>query len=78
MAGEHHDHLICTKCGLILEFEDDEIERLQDKIADRLGGFKVVRHRHELYGLCPREQGVPGGRCPRDTVAPALLHAHRS
>ena len=69
VAGEHHDHLICAKCGLILEFEDDEIERLQDKIADRLGGFKVIRHRHELYGLCPKEQGVPGGRCPRETVA---------
>ena len=69
VVGEHHDHLICAKCGLILEFEDDEIERLQDKIADRLGGFKVVRHRHELYGLCPKEQGVPGGRCPREALA---------
>jgi Fur family transcriptional regulator, ferric uptake regulator len=66
VAGDHHDHLICTKCGLILEFEDQEIERLQDRIAERLGGFKVVRHRHELYGLCPREQGVPNGRCPND------------
>lgn len=62
--GEHHDHLICTKCGLILEFEDDEIEELQDKIADRLGGFKVTRHRHELYGLCAKARGVAGGACP--------------
>jgi Fur family transcriptional regulator, ferric uptake regulator len=69
VAGEHHDHLICAKCGLILEFEDDDIERLQDKIADRLGGFKVIRHRHELYGLCPKEQGIPGGRCPREAMA---------
>src|SRR5687768_12712805 len=38
VAGEHHDHLICTKCGLILEFEDDAIEDMQDKIAERLGG----------------------------------------
>ena len=65
VAGEHHDHLICTKCGVILEFEDDEIERLQDRIAQRLGGFKVVRHRHELYGVCPKEQGKPGGLCYR-------------
>jgi Fur family ferric uptake transcriptional regulator len=72
VAGEHHDHLICTKCGLILEFEDDEIERLQERIAERLGGFKVVRHRHELYGLCPKEQGVPGGRCPNDEAQAAL------
>lgn len=66
VAGEHHDHLICAKCGLILEFEDEEIERLQDRIAERLGGFKMVRHRHELYALCPKAQGVPGGGCPNE------------
>lgn len=66
VAGEHHDHLICAKCGLILEFEDDEIERLQDEIAKRLGDFKVIRHRHELYALCPKEQGVENGACPND------------
>jgi Fur family ferric uptake transcriptional regulator len=67
VTGEHHDHLICTQCSLILEFEDDEIERLQDRIAERLGGFNVTRHRHELYGLCPKAQGIPGGRCPNET-----------
>ena len=66
VVGGHHDHLICTKCGLILEFEDDEIERLQDRIAARLGGFRVDRHRHELYGVCPKEQGIPGGECPNE------------
>lgn len=66
VVGEHHDHLICTSCGLILEFEDHEIEQLQEKIAARLGGFSVLRHRHELYGLCPKAQGVPGGSCPRE------------
>ncbi len=65
VAGEHHDHLICTKCGLILEFEDDEIERLQEKIAQRLGGFTVVRHRHELYALCPKAAGLDD-RCPNE------------
>ena len=69
VAGEHHDHLICTKCGLILEFEDDAIEEMQDKIAERLGGFKVVRHRHELYALCPKAQGEPGGYCPNEKQA---------
>ena len=64
--GEHHDHLICTKCGLILEFEDAEIEELQDKIAARMGGFKVTRHRHELYALCPRAAGDPNGACPHE------------
>ena len=66
VVGDHHDHLICMKCGLILEFEDDEIERLQDKIAERLGGFTVLRHRHELYGLCPKASGTADGACPRD------------
>jgi Fur family ferric uptake transcriptional regulator len=64
--GEHHDHLICTKCGLILEFEDPEIEELQDKIAARMGGFTVTRHRHELYALCPRAAGDPNGACPHE------------
>ncbi|MEZ4365631.1 MAG: transcriptional repressor [Kofleriaceae bacterium] len=66
VVGDHHDHLICTKCNLILEFEDEEIERLQERIAQRLGGFSVTRHRHELYGLCPRAQGIAGGACPSD------------
>jgi Fur family ferric uptake transcriptional regulator len=66
VAGAHHDHLICVKCGLILEFEDDEIERLQDRIADKLGGFRVLRHKHELYGLCPKAQGLPNGSCPNE------------
>ena len=66
VVGDHHDHLICVKCGLILEFEDDEIERLQERIANRLGGFTVLRHRHELYGLCPRSAGEADGFCPNE------------
>ena len=66
VVGDHHDHLICMKCGLILEFEDDEIERLQDNIAQRLGGFTVLRHRHELYGLCPKAAGEAAGTCPKE------------
>jgi Fur family transcriptional regulator, ferric uptake regulator len=64
IVGDHHDHLICTSCGFILEFEDHEIEALQEKIAEKLGGFVVLRHRHELYGLCPKAQGIAGGFCP--------------
>lgn len=67
IVGDHHDHLICTQCGFILEFEDEEIEAQQEKIAKKLGGFVVLRHRHELYGLCPRAQGVAGGFCPGQT-----------
>lgn len=49
---EHHDHLICTRCGRIVEFEDAEIERRQDVIAERFG-YRLAHHKMELYGLCP-------------------------
>jgi Fur family ferric uptake transcriptional regulator len=48
---EHHDHMICEKCGAIVEFHNEEIERLQEQVA-REHGFVLRRHRHELYGLC--------------------------
>lgn len=47
----HHDHLICRKCGRIIEFENSEIERLQQGVA-RKYGFSVAAHRLELYGIC--------------------------
>ncbi|MFP4476712.1 MAG: transcriptional repressor [Desulfatibacillaceae bacterium] len=50
--GQHHDHLICTKCGAITEFADDELERLQAEVAARTG-FHMLAHRMELYGICP-------------------------
>ena len=48
---EHHDHLVCTRCGRIIEFECGMIESAQTRIAERYG-FRVLRHRHELYGHC--------------------------
>ena len=48
---EHHDHLVCVKCGKIQEFESDSIERTQSEIAAQ-HGFEILRHRHELYGHC--------------------------
>ncbi len=48
---EHHDHLVCTRCGKIIEFECRSIEATQDRIAGE-HGFVVLRHRHELYGHC--------------------------
>jgi Fur family ferric uptake transcriptional regulator len=47
----HHDHLICTSCGQIVEFVDPKIEKLQSKVA-REHGFRVTHHKMELYGLC--------------------------
>ncbi len=48
---DHHDHLICTRCGDIVEFENDRIEAMQGAVA-RKHGFKVTSHKMELYGLC--------------------------
>ena len=49
IPGEHHDHMICDNCGLIVEFEDELIERLQKEIAKRLG-FKLLDHSMNLIG----------------------------
>lgn len=51
VAGEHHDHLVCTGCNSIIEFEDETIEKLQDEIATR-HGFLIKNHKMEIYGLC--------------------------
>jgi Fur family ferric uptake transcriptional regulator len=48
---EHHDHLVCLSCGKIVEFECDTIEARQEEIASSYN-FKLLRHRHELYGHC--------------------------
>ena len=50
-AGEHHDHLVCTGCNTIIEFEDETIEKLQNDIATR-HGFLIKNHKMEIYGLC--------------------------
>ena len=49
IPGEHHDHMICDSCGLIVEFEDELIEKLQKEIAKRLG-FKLLDHSMNLIG----------------------------
>ena len=48
---EHHDHLICTECGKIIEFMDEEIEKRQDNIA-KVNDFKITSHSMQLYGTC--------------------------
>ena len=50
-AKEHHDHLICTRCGNITEFVDEQREDRQHKISDELG-FKMSDHSMQIYGLC--------------------------
>jgi Fur family ferric uptake transcriptional regulator len=51
--GEHHDHLVCVKCGLVVEFIDDVIEQRQKAIAER-AQFKMTDHALNIYGICPK------------------------
>lgn len=50
-AKDHHDHVICTECGNITEFVDDEIELRQKKITEALG-FIMKEHSMQIYGIC--------------------------
>ena len=50
-AKNHHDHLICTNCGNITEFVDEQIEERQHKIANALG-FNMQDHSMQIYGIC--------------------------
>lgn len=49
--AEHHDHIVCTECGIVEEFADDLIEKRQKDIAMR-HGFKITDHVLNLYGVC--------------------------
>jgi Fur family ferric uptake transcriptional regulator len=55
--SSHHDHLICTACNGITEFEDERVEVIQDEIALRYG-FRLRSHKHELYGICAACQAL--------------------
>ena len=48
---EHHDHMICTNCGKIIEFIDNEIEERQKQISKQ-HKFKMTGHSMQIYGLC--------------------------
>jgi Fur family ferric uptake transcriptional regulator len=64
--GWHHDHLICAKCGRILEFHNPEIEALQRQIAVQYR-FTLIHHKMELYGICS------ACRTTRQPVVPLAL-----
>ncbi len=49
--GQHHDHMICTKCRKIVEFREDRLEDLQVQIA-AAHGFHMLQHKMEIYGIC--------------------------
>jgi len=54
---EHHDHLVCSKCGLVEEFFDEVIETQQEKIAPKFG-FEITDHSLYLYGICKACQSL--------------------
>ena len=51
MPDDHHDHVVCTKCGRVEEFYDEIIEQQQSKAAEKLG-FTISDHSLYIYGLC--------------------------
>jgi len=70
---EHHDHMICTNCGRVIEFYSAEIEALQDQMADNFG-FQPTHHSLRLWGICRDCQkesihsSTPPGAQPRVRV----------
>lgn len=50
-AGEHHDHLVCVRCGVVEEFVDDIIEQRQKAIAEH-AQFTMTNHALNIYGIC--------------------------
>lgn len=59
--SSHHDHLVCTACGAVIEFENPEIEKLQDLVTRR-HGFRPAAHRLEIFGRCRQCASSGDGR----------------
>jgi Fur family ferric uptake transcriptional regulator len=68
----HHDHLICTQCGRIIEFENFQIEKFQEQVA-RDHDFRITFHKLELYGLC---KACEAGRQDKGRRARPVPHHH--
>lgn len=71
---EHHDHMICTECGKVIEFVSPEIETLQDQMADKFR-FRLSHHSLRMWGTCSEcqtktglIQASPSGAQPRVRV----------
>jgi Fur family ferric uptake transcriptional regulator len=77
---QHHDHMICTECGKVIEFLSEEIESLQDQMADNFG-FKPTHHSLRMWGVCAECQikangshTAPSGAQPRVRVKTVVGH----
>lgn len=68
-----HEHLICQECGRVVEFQSEEIRAVEAQVAAQ-HGFRVARHKLEIYGLCAQCQAAgirldeQGLTCPIETV----------
>ena len=58
-VGEHHDHLICTRCGNVIEFHDDGLEGRQSEIC-RNFGFQDTHHSLRIFGICSKCRQLTG------------------
>ena len=63
----HHDHLVCDRCGDIIEFHDEAIDRVQIDIADRYG-FRLLHHSMILTGICSPCQRMKKNRSPSNVI----------
>ena len=77
---QHHDHMICTECGKVIEFFSADIEDLQDQMADKFG-FRPTHHSLRMWGICEdcqlKESGLssaPSGAQPKVRVRTAVEH----
>jgi Fur family transcriptional regulator, ferric uptake regulator len=71
--GEHHDHIICTRCNVVIEFVDERIEKLQEEICAS-NGIRLESHSMRLFGECNVcRLGKDGPRGVAAGVAPAML-----
>jgi Fur family transcriptional regulator, ferric uptake regulator len=77
---QHHDHMICTECGKVIEFFSEDIENLQDQMAEKFG-FRPTHHSLRMWGLCSECQKLagdsttaPSGAQPRVRVKTVVGH----
>jgi Fur family ferric uptake transcriptional regulator len=70
--GQHHDHMICTKCKKIIEFEDDALEKRQRQIASS-NGFHILQHKMEMYGICAACLAARDNKMPLVSAKPGEM-----
>jgi Fur family ferric uptake transcriptional regulator len=56
--GEHHDHLICTQCGNVIEFHNEKLENMQAEICNNFD-FQETHHSLRIFGLCSKCRQIP-------------------